>query len=156
QDLEVGDVVKRRRRAVVLGEVDDQPVEARRQAVVVDLRPGRRRVAAGGADPVREGTVWPGLKRGVGGGGPPAAPAEWAVDGVFELHRVDAVRHPVEAEADVALVELWVAAELLRRQVEVLDVYLDDYCVGVLAGAVTRRDDFDDRFAGRRRLWFRP
>ena len=46
EDLEVGDRVVRRRGAVVARQGDDQPVEARRQAVVEDLRPGRGRVEA--------------------------------------------------------------------------------------------------------------
>ena len=50
QDLEVGDVVVGRRLAVVLGEGDHQPVEAGSEVVVVDLRPGRGRVAAGRPD----------------------------------------------------------------------------------------------------------
>ena len=61
QDLEVGDSVEGRRRAVVLGQVDHQPVEAGLQVVVVDLGPGRRRVAVGGVDPFGEDAIRPGV-----------------------------------------------------------------------------------------------
>src|SRR4051794_9440614 len=59
QDLEVGDGVDRGGGAAVLGQVEDQAVEAGRQAVVVDLRAGGRRVAAGAADPLGEDAVGP-------------------------------------------------------------------------------------------------
>ena len=121
QDLEVGDGVEGRGGAAVLGEVDDQAVEARRQAVVEDLRPGRRGVAAGGADPFGEDAVGARVARVVEGGADQAAVADRAVDRVLQLDRVDAVGDAVEAEADVPLAELRFAAELARRQLEVVD-----------------------------------
>ena len=53
----------------------------------------------------------------------------------------------------MALAELGIAAELARREVEVLDRDLDDDRVGVLAGAIAGRDDLDRRLARRRRAF---
>ena len=106
EDLEVGDGVEGGGGAVVLGEVDDQAVEAGLQVVVEDLRPRRRRVAAGTADPLGEDAVGPGVLGEVEGLAFQAAVADRAVDRFLQFGRVDAVGDAVEAEADAALAEL--------------------------------------------------
>src|SRR6188474_1592838 len=125
QDLEVGHRMERRRRAVVLSKVDDQAVEAGAQVVVVDLRLGRRRVAAGRADLLGEHPVGTGVLREVEGGADQAAAAEGAVNRSLQLGWVDAVRDPVQPEADMSLAELRFAAEATWRHPEVVDLDLD-------------------------------
>src|SRR5690606_15779352 len=79
-----------------------------------------------------------------------ATAADRAVDRLAQLDRVDAVGDAVEREADVALAELWVAAEAPRREAEVLQLHLDHRRVADLAGAVARGDDLHRRPAGDR------
>src|SRR5215218_6822568 len=150
EDLEVGDGVELGDRAAVLGQVEDQAVEAGGEAAVEDLRPRPGRVAAGAADSLGEDAVGPGVAGEVEGGADEAAVADRAVDRVQELDRVDAVGNAVEAEADVALAELRRAAELARRQVEVVDDRLDDDRVAGLTSTVAGGDDLYAGFARHR------
>ena len=99
--------------------VIDEAVEAGTKFVVVDLGPGRGRVAAGRADPFGQDAVGPGVFGEVEGGADEAAVAEGAVDRPLQLDRVDAVGDAVEAEADVALAEPRFAAEVPWGELEV-------------------------------------
>ncbi len=84
-----------------------------------------------------------------------AAVAERAVDRPLQLDRIDAVRHPIEGEADVALAELRFATELAWSKLEIADLDLDHDGMAGLPGAVAGRDYSDRWLAGhvwRRRL----
>src|SRR6187200_2037607 len=145
QDLEVGYGVERRGRAVVLGEGDDEAVEAGGEVVVVDLWPGRGGVAALGADAHGEDPVRSGILGEVEGAPDQATLAEGAVDRSLQLDRIDAIGHAVEAKADVALVQARFSAEVARRELEVLHLDLDDDGVAGLPGAAAGRDHADRR-----------
>src|SRR3954451_24697051 len=99
QDLEVGDFVDGGGGSVVLGEVDDQAVEAGGEGVVVDLPPGGGGGASGGNHLVGEGAVGSGDLGGARGSADQAACAQRAVFRVEELLRDDSVGDAVEAEA---------------------------------------------------------
>ena len=150
KDLEVRHRVVGGGRAVVAGQGDHQPVEARRQFVVVDLRPGGGGVAAAGADSLGEHAVGARVAREVEGGADQAPSSERALLGPPQLCRVDAVGDPVEREADVPLAELRLLAEVTRRELEVLHLDLDDHRAAALAGAVARGDHLDARFSRQR------